>query len=60
MANSLDRLREHLKNGDKLVLKNNEGQSTDDITKATMVETRPSDGSTQDSFPLNEETEIEI
>ena len=39
MANSLDRLREHLKNGDKLVLKNNEGQSTDDITKATMVET---------------------
>lgn len=60
MANSLDRLREHLKNGDKLVLKNNEGQSTDDITKATMVETLSSDGSTQDSFPLNEETEIEI
>ena len=60
MANSLDRLREHLKNDDKLVLKNNEGQSTDDITKATMVETLSSDGSTQDSFPLNEETEIEI
>ncbi|QHS75115.1 Cdc73p [Saccharomyces paradoxus] len=60
MASSLERLREHLKKGDKLTLKNSEGQTTDDITKATVVETSSSDGITQDSFPLNEETEIEI
>ncbi|CAI4035312.1 hypothetical protein SMKI_12G4630 [Saccharomyces mikatae IFO 1815] len=60
MATILERLREHLKNGDKLTLLNSEGQNTEDITEAMTVQTSSSDGSSQDSFRLNEETGIEI
>ncbi|CAI4047099.1 Cdc73p SKDI_12G4420 [Saccharomyces kudriavzevii IFO 1802] len=60
MASSLERLREHLKDGDKLTLKDSEGQYTEDITSATVVQILSSDGSVQETFPLNEETEIEI
>lgn len=60
MENSLERLREHLKNGYKIILKDSEGQDTDDIAKAIEVQTESSNGSSKGTFLLNEETEIEI